>query len=72
MILGDNIYYGNGFTPILKEAAENAKNGKATIDDSIKIGQVKLSLFRIKDIINPIQKEKTHGNKKSKAIFERI
>lgn len=31
MILGDNIYYGNGFTPILKEAAENAKCGKATI-----------------------------------------
>lgn len=31
MILGDNIYYGNGFTPILKEAAENSKNGKATI-----------------------------------------
>lgn len=31
MILGDNIYYGNGFTPILKEAVENAQNGKATI-----------------------------------------
>ncbi len=31
MILGDNIYYGNGFTHILKEAAENAKTGKATI-----------------------------------------
>jgi glucose-1-phosphate thymidylyltransferase len=31
MILGDNIYYGNGLTPILKEAAENAQNGKATI-----------------------------------------
>lgn len=31
MILGDNIYYGNGFTPILREAAENAENGKATI-----------------------------------------
>lgn len=31
MILGDNIYYGNGFATILKEAAENAKNGKATI-----------------------------------------
>lgn len=31
MILGDNIYYGNGFTPILKEATENSKNGKATI-----------------------------------------
>lgn len=31
MILGDNIYYGNGFTSILKEAAENTQNGKATI-----------------------------------------
>ena len=31
MILGDNIYYGNGFTSILREAAENACNGKATI-----------------------------------------
>lgn len=31
MILGDNIYYGNGFTQILKEATENAQNGKATI-----------------------------------------
>lgn len=31
MILGDNIYYGNGFTPILKEAAENSQDGKATI-----------------------------------------
>jgi glucose-1-phosphate thymidylyltransferase len=31
MILGDNIYYGNGLTSILKKAAENAQNGKATI-----------------------------------------
>jgi glucose-1-phosphate thymidylyltransferase len=31
MILGDNIYYGNGFTPILKEAVRNANDGKATI-----------------------------------------
>ncbi|MDF2613508.1 MAG: rfbA [Clostridia bacterium] len=31
MILGDNIYYGNGFTPILKEAKENAQKGIATI-----------------------------------------
>lgn len=31
MVLGDNIYYGNGFTHILKEAAKNAQNGKATI-----------------------------------------
>lgn len=31
MILGDNIYYGNGFTAILKEATDNARTGKATI-----------------------------------------
>ncbi len=31
MILGDNIFYGNGFTSMLREATENAKNGKASI-----------------------------------------
>lgn len=31
MILGDNIFYGNGFTSMLKEAIEKAKIGQATI-----------------------------------------
>lgn len=31
MILGDNIYYGSGFTQVLKEAAKSAESGKATI-----------------------------------------
>ena len=31
MVLGDNIFYGHGFTKILKEAKLNAENGKATI-----------------------------------------
>lgn len=31
MVLGDNIFYGNGFTSMLKEAAENTENGLATI-----------------------------------------
>lgn len=31
MILGDNIYYGNGFTSLLQEAKTDTKNGKATI-----------------------------------------
>lgn len=31
MILGDNIFYGQGFTKMLKEAKHNAENGKATI-----------------------------------------
>lgn len=31
MILGDNIFYGNGLTNVLAEAVENANNGFATI-----------------------------------------
>lgn len=31
MILGDNIFYGNGFSSILRKAAQNAENGRATI-----------------------------------------
>ena len=31
MVLGDNIFYGNGFRKVLKEAAADAENGRATI-----------------------------------------
>ncbi len=31
MVLGDNIFYGNGFGSMLREAAKAAENGKATI-----------------------------------------
>ena len=31
MVLGDNIFYGGGFSSVLKRAVENAGNGKATI-----------------------------------------
>ncbi len=31
MVLGDNIFYGNGFRRILRAAAENAENGRATV-----------------------------------------
>lgn len=31
MILGDNIFYGNGFSGMLKQAVDDAENGKATI-----------------------------------------
>ena len=31
MVLGDNIFYGNGFSGILAEAAANAKAGRATV-----------------------------------------
>ncbi|MEG0020998.1 MAG: sugar phosphate nucleotidyltransferase, partial [Oscillospiraceae bacterium] len=31
MVLGDNIFYGNGFSKLLSEAVQNAENGKATV-----------------------------------------
>lgn len=31
MVLGDNIFYGSGFSSLLREAAENAEKGEATI-----------------------------------------
>jgi len=31
MVLGDNIFYGGGFTEMLKDAAQNAENGRATV-----------------------------------------
>ena len=31
MVLGDNIFYGNGFSSILARACENAENGLATV-----------------------------------------
>ena len=31
MILGDNIFYGNGFSSILKSAVRNAEEGRATV-----------------------------------------
>ena len=31
MVLGDNIFYGNGFSAVLKEAMANSEQGKATI-----------------------------------------
>lgn len=31
MVLGDNIFYGNGFSKVLRAAKENAEHGRATI-----------------------------------------
>jgi len=48
MVLGDNIFYGNGFTSMLKEARKKAENGTACIfgyfvNDPERFGIVELS-----------------------------
>ena len=48
MILGDNIFYGNGFSKTLKRAMENAENGKSTVfgyyvDDPERFGVVEFN-----------------------------
>lgn len=47
MILGDNIFYGNGFSGILHQAVKDAENGKATVfgyfvEDPERFGVVEL------------------------------
>lgn len=47
MILGDNVFYGNGLTHFLTEAVENAQRGKATVfgyyvDDPERFGIMEL------------------------------
>lgn len=31
MVIGDNIFYGNGFSPLLRQAVSDAQSGKATV-----------------------------------------
>ncbi|MEG2678209.1 MAG: sugar phosphate nucleotidyltransferase, partial [Oscillospiraceae bacterium] len=31
MVLGDNIFHGNGFSKLLREAVRNGENGRATV-----------------------------------------
>ena len=47
MILGDNIFYGSGFSSLLKDAKKNADNGNATVfgyyvDDPERFGVVEI------------------------------
>ena len=49
MILGDNIFYGNGLGNMLKSAVERAENGRATVfgfyvNDPERFGVVEFNL----------------------------
>jgi glucose-1-phosphate thymidylyltransferase len=69
LILGDNIFYGQGFTGMLKKAVENTKNNKATVfgyyvNDPHRYGVVE---FNIKGKVNSIE-EKPINPKSNYAV----
>ena len=47
MILGDNIFYGNGFSRILKNAVKNAQeNGRATVFGYYAVSYTHLDVYK--------------------------
>lgn len=65
MILGDNIYYGNGFTPILKEAVLNAEQGNATIFGYYVNDPERFGIVEFDEVGNVISVEEKPKNPKS-------
>lgn len=66
MILGDNIFYGNGFSGVLKSASENAESGLSTIfayyvDDPTRFGIVEFDKdFKVLSVEEKPQKPKSN------------
>ena len=65
MILGDNIFYGNGFDEILANATENAKNGHATIFGNQVKDPERFGIMELDDNNNVISVEEKPINPKS-------
>ena len=65
MILGDNIFYGNGFGEILANATENAKNGYATIFGNQVKDPERFGIMELDDNNNVISVEEKPKNPKS-------
>ena len=65
MVLGDNIFYGAGFTELLKEAKENAYKGKATIFGVEVRDPNRFGIMELDDNNNVISVEEKPENPKS-------
>lgn len=65
MILGDNIFYGNGFDEILANATENAKNGHATIFGNQVKDPERFGIMELDDNNNVLSVEEKPKNPKS-------
>lgn len=65
LILGDNIFYGNGLTKKLTAAVENAKNGNATIFGYYVNDPERFGIMEIDDAGNVLSVEEKPKNPKS-------
>ena len=65
MILGDNIFYGNGFNEILAQATQNAKQGKATIFGNQVNDPERFGIMELDDNHNVISVEEKPEHPKS-------
>lgn len=65
MILGDNIFYGNGFAEVLQNATNNAQSGKATIFGNQVKDPERFGIMELDDNNNVISVEEKPENPKS-------
>lgn len=65
MILGDNIFYGNGFSSILKNAVKEAENGKATVFGYYVHDPERFGIMELDKECNVISVEEKPANPKS-------
>ena len=65
MILGDNIFYGNGFNEILAQATQNAKQGKVTIFGNQVKDPERFGIMELDDNHNVISVEEKPEHPKS-------
>lgn len=65
MILGDNIFYGNGFNSVLENAKENAINGKATIFGNQVRDPERFGIMELDENNNVLSVEEKPANPKS-------
>lgn len=65
MILGDNIYFGNGFVEVLKNARKQAENGKASIFGYRVVDPQRFGIMELDENNNVIGVEEKPQNPKS-------
>ncbi len=65
MVLGDNIFYGNGFSPLLRKAAADVNEGKATVFGYYVSDPERFGVVEFDDVGNVLSVEEKPSQPKS-------